>query len=185
MRGAAALSLCVMACWAGAVSAGPTAGQDIAVQVRKDHSAYEVRFEFTVPATIEQTWNVLADFDHMAQILSNVDSSRIISRDGNRILVAQRSHGHVGPFQLSVDSLRSIVLTPPTQMRSHLIMGDLKSSDFTTELHEEGPVTRVTGYGSFVVAGWLGPVLGEDRVAAQTRQQYQELRDEILHRKSH
>jgi hypothetical protein len=119
----------------------------------------------------------------MAQILSNMDSSRIVSRDGNRITVAQTSHGKVGPIHVSVDGLREIVLMPPTEIRSHLLKGDLKASDFTTELHDEGAVTRVTGHGTLVVSAWAGLALSADSVAAQTRRQYQELRNEILRRK--
>jgi carbon monoxide dehydrogenase subunit G len=175
--------------FAAASCAGPAIAtsddQDIAVQVRKEHSKYEIEFEFRVRATIEQTWSVLADFDHMANILSNMDSSRIVSRDGNRITVAQTSHGNIGPIYVSVDGLREIVLTPPTEIRSHLIKGDLEASDFTTELHDEGAVTRVSGRGKLVVAGWVALALGAERVAAQTRQQYRELREEILRRKAY
>ncbi len=185
MRAAAISCLFVVASWAGPVVAAQADEQEIAVHVRKEHTSYEISFEFTVPATIEQTWNVLSDFEHMAQILSNMDSSRIVSRDGNRITVAQTSHGKIGLIHVSVDGLREIVLTPPTEIRSHLIKGDLRESDFTTKLHSEGAATRVTVHGKLVVAPWVGVALGADRVAAQTRQQYQELRDEVLRRKAY
>jgi carbon monoxide dehydrogenase subunit G len=183
MRAAAVFCLFAVT-WVGLAAAAQT-DQEIAVQVRKDRSDYEISFEFTVPATIEQTWNVLSDFEHMAQILSNMDSSRIVSRDGDRITVAQTSHGKVGPIHVSVDGLREIVLNPPTEIRSHLVKGDLKASDFTTELRSEGALTRVVGHGRIVVAPWVGLALGADNVAAQTRRQYQELRDEILRRKAY
>jgi carbon monoxide dehydrogenase subunit G len=185
MRAAAVLCLFAVASWAGPAAAAQGGDQDIVVHVHKDHSTYEIDLEFTVPATIEQTWHVLSDFDHMAQILSNMDSSRIVSRDGNRITVAQTTHGKVGPIHVSVDGLREIVLKPPTEIRSHLLKGDLKASDFTTELHDEGAVTRVTVHGKLVVAAWAALALGADTVAAQTRQQYRELREEIIRRKAY
>ena len=185
MRAAVILSLFAIASWAGSADTTRAGEHDIAVQVRKEHTTYEISFEFTVPATIEQTWSVLSDFEHMAQILSNMDSSRIVDRDGNRITVAQTSHGKVGPINVSVDGLREIVLTPPTEIRSHLVKGDLRASDFVTELHSEGALTRVVGHGKIVVSPWVGLALAADKVAAQTRQQYQELRDEILRRKAY
>ena len=185
MRSAAIAWLCVVASLAVPAVVSHALEQDIDVRVRKERAAFDISFEFTVPATIEQTWNVLTDYEHMAQILSNMDSSRVVSRDGNRITVAQTSHGKVGPIHVSVDGLREIVLTPPTEIRSHLIKGDLKASDFTTELHAEGAVTRVTGHGKIVVAPWVGLALGAEKVAAQTRQQYQELREEVLRRKAY
>jgi len=184
MRSASILWLCAVLSWTAL--AAPQAGdQDITVQVRKERSAFDINFEFTVPATIEQTWDVLADYEHMAQIVSTVVSRRIVSRDGNKITVEQTSRGNVGPIHVSVDGIREIVLTPFTEIRSHLIKGDLKASDFTTNLHAEGPVTRVTGHGKLVAAAWAAWALGAERVEAQTRRQYQELRNEILRRKGH
>ncbi len=97
------LALAAALAWTAVAEASRASDEDIDVQVRKERSAYEVNLEFTVPATIEQTWNVLADYEHMAQILSSMDSSRIVSRDGNRLTVAQTSHGKVGPLHVSVD----------------------------------------------------------------------------------
>ena len=185
MRAAAFICLFAVASSAGSVAATQNSDHDIVVHVHKDQSTYEIRLEFDVPATIEQTWNVLADFDHMAKILSNMDSSRIVSRDGDRMMVAQTSHGKIGLIHVSVDGLREIVLKPPTEIRSHLVKGDLKASDFTTELRDEGAVTHVTVHGRIVVSPWVGVALGADRVAAQTRQQYQELREEVLRRKAY
>jgi hypothetical protein len=165
------------------VHSGAPPDQDIAVHVRKERSTFEVSVEFTVSATAEETWNVLVDYEHMAQIVSSVDSSRIVSRDGNRIEVAQRSHGNVGPIHLAVDGLRAIDLTPYREIRSHLVKGDLKASDFTTRIIDEGTVTRVIGNGRFTPAAWVAWAVGVEAVEAQTRRQYQELRTEILRRK--
>jgi carbon monoxide dehydrogenase subunit G len=185
MRTTAILWLCAVASWAMLAAVSLAGDRDIDVQVRKERSAYEINLEFTVPATIEQTWNVLADYEHMAQIVSNIDSSRIVSRDGNRLTVAQTSHGKVGPLHVSVDGVREIMLTPFSEIRSHLVKGDLKASDFTTSLHAEGPATRVTVSGRLVAAAWVSWALSAETVAAQTRRQYQELRNEILRRKAH
>jgi len=185
MRGAAILCLCALGWAAPAIAAASAGDHDIVVHVHKDHTSYEINLEFTIAAPLEQTWNVLSDYDHMAQIFSNMDSSRIVSREGNRLTVAQTSHGKVGPIHVSVDGVREITLTPMTEIRSHLVKGDLKASDFTTNLHAEGSVTRVTVHGRLVTAAWAAVALSAETVAAQTRMQYQELRDEVMRRKTH
>ncbi len=164
--------------------ASSPADQDITVHVRKERSTFEISFEFTVPATVEETWNVLADYEHMAQFVSTIDSIRIVSRDGNRLEVAQQSHGNVGPIHISVDGLREIELTPPKEIRSHLVKGDLKAADFTTRIVDEGGATRVTGTGKLVPAAWVAWAVTVGTVEAQTRRQYQDLRNEILRRKA-
>lgn len=160
-------------------------GQDIAVKVERDGNTFSVDAAFTVAATIDEVWEVLTDFDKMAQILSNVDASHIANRDGNRFEVIQKSHASAGIVRLSLDSVRQVELTPKRQIQSHLVKGDLKSSDFTTRLAEEGGgVVRVTVNGKFVPSALGGAAITTDAVQSQTRRQYQELRDEIVRRKT-
>lgn len=162
----------------------PPAASDIAVHVERDGATFSVSAEFSVAASVDEVWDVLADFDRMAQILSSVDASRITNREGNRFEVVQKSHGNAGPIRISQDSVRQVELIPKREIRSHLLKGDLKASDFTTSIGEESGVSKITVRGKFVVGGMAGSVLNVEAVEAQTRRNYQELREEILRRKS-
>jgi hypothetical protein len=167
--------------------AGSAAPQDVAVRVSKDGMTFTVEADFSVAATQEETWEVLTDFDHMTQILSNVDASKITSRDGNRIEVTQKSHAQSGPIRISLDSVREVDLTPKTEIKSRMVKSnDLKSSDFTTRIAPgEGGLTKVTVRGTFLPAGLAVVAANPEAVEANTRRQYSELRDEILRRKNH
>jgi carbon monoxide dehydrogenase subunit G len=164
-------------------AAAAAVGDDVVVQVSRDGNSFDVSAELAVAATVDEVWEVLTDFDRMATILSNVDQSRIVNRDGDRFEVVQKSHGSAGPIQLSLDSVRHLELVPKREIRSRLIKGDLKSSEFTTRVVPQGDVTRVTVNGKFVAGFLSGAVITPEAVQAQTRQQYQELREEILRRK--
>ena len=164
----------------------PAPSQDVVVRVTRDGLTFMVEAEFSVPATQEEAWDVLTDFDHMTQILSNVDASRITSRDGNRIEVTQKSHAQAGLLRVSLDSVRQVELTPKTEIKSHILKSnDVKSSDFTTRLAEDGGLIKVTVRGSFVPMGLAAAAANPDAVEASTRRQYTELRDEIVRRKNH
>ena len=158
--------------------------EDIDVQVRKERSAYEVNLEFTVPATIEQTWSVLADYEHMAQI--RVEHGLEPHREPRRQPAHRRAdeprQGRPAT-RLGRRSPRDHVDAVQRDPLASQIKGDLKASDFTTSLHAEGSVTRVTVSGRLVAAAWASWTLGAETVAAHTRRQYQELRNEILKRK--
>jgi hypothetical protein len=154
------------------------------VQVTRDGNTFELSAELTIPAEIDLVWDVLTDFDNMAKILSNVDQSRIANRDGNRFEVIQKSHASAGPLRLSTDSVREVQLIPKHEMKSRLIKGDLKSSDFVTRMESVGGEVRVTVSGKFVTGGLSGAAITPEAVQATTRRQYQELRDEVVRRKN-
>ena len=165
-------------------AAAASPGDDITVNVEREQNTFTVSLDMVVPAGADETWEVFTDFDRMAQILSNVDASKIVSRDGNMMQVAQKSHATAGLVRLSLDNLRQIELVPNREIRSRLIKGDLKASDFTTRLSPDGPATRVSVKGKFTVGALSGTAINEDAVAKQTRRQYEELRTEVLRRKN-
>ena len=169
---------------ATAAVAAPPGPKDINVRVERDGNTFTVAAELTVAANGDEVWDVLTDFDHMAQILSNVDASRIANRDGNRFEVVQKSHASAGLIRMSMDSVRQVELTPKREIRSRLVKGDLKSSDFQTLVNDEGALTRVTVNGKFVAGALGGAAITSETVQAQTQRQYQELREEILRRKA-
>jgi hypothetical protein len=65
-----------------------------------------------------------------------------------------------------------------------LLKGDLKSSDFTTRIADEGGVIKITVHGKFVAGGLSASAITPETVESQTRRQYRELREEILRRKA-
>lgn len=180
------LSLVAIAFAASPMLAGsaPGAGRDIAVHATKDGATYTVEAEFTVAANADEVWEVLTDFDRMAEIVTSVDTSRIVSREGNLIQVAQKSHASAGPLRFSMENVRQVELTPNREIRSRLLKGDLKASDFTTRINDEGGLSKITVQGKFVAGGLAAGAITVESVEAQTRRQYQELRDEILRRKA-
>lgn len=164
--------------------AAQTHDGDIAVQVKKDGAVFVVNAELTVTASIDEVWDVLTDFDHMAQMLSNVDASQIVKRDGDVFEVMQRSHVSFGLLRVALESLRQVELVPKREIRSRLLKGDVKSSDYSTRIAEDGVGVRIFVHGKFVAGVLSAPIITADAVASQTRWQYQELRDEILRRKA-
>ncbi|MCC6868303.1 MAG: SRPBCC family protein [Burkholderiales bacterium] len=157
----------------------------VQARARKEGGGYAVVASFTVAAPPGLVWNVLVDFDHMAEILSSVDASKIVNRRGNEFDVDQRSHATAGPLRISMDNVRHVTLTPETEIRSRLVSSDnLKLSDFITRVTPVDQRVRVDVEGTFVPTLLAGAVLNTDNVAAQVGRQYTELRDEILRRQN-
>ena len=163
----------------------PAPGPEIAVRVARVGDTFTVEVDWSVAASADIVWDVLTDFDRMALILSSVDASRIINRDGNRFEVEQKSHGDVGLLRISRDSLRQVELFPKREIRSRLLKGDLKSSDFTTRIAEDAGGSKVSVRGTFIATALGGAVITVEAVEQQAQRSAQELREEILRRKAH
>lgn len=156
---------------------------DILVQVKKNGATIIVDVEMMVQASALATWDVLTDYDHMAQFVANVQSSKITDRKGNTLVVAQKSGTAFGVLKFSFDNVREVELVPHSEIRSNLISGDMKASAFTTRIISDGPgVTRVVNHGEFVPTMWVPPVIGTAFLEAETRRQFHELRNEIMRR---
>jgi carbon monoxide dehydrogenase subunit G len=167
---------------AAAHPAPPDPG-DIAVAIRRDGDAIDVDVQLSVEATPQQVWDVLTDYGHMADFVSNVAMSRIIRRAEDRLEVAQTSRLAFGPFAFTFDNVREIELVPLREIRSKVVSGDMKASAFTTRLVGEGGDTRITNRGRFIPGRWIPPLIGTAVLEAETRKQFAEFRAEILRRK--
>ncbi len=155
------------------------------MRVSKNGSAYVVDASFSVAVSQDIAWDVLSDFDGMAQILSSVDVSRIVNRKGNGFDVEQQSHAAAGPLRITLDSVRHVELTPKREITSVLVRGDsVESSDFTTLVTPQGALTRVDIHGTFV-PGWLAAAMVDmPKIEMRVRRQYTEFRAEMLRRKN-
>jgi hypothetical protein len=163
--------------------AAPQDSRDIVVRVQKKGEWVIVDVDFPVDATVLEAWNVMTDYDNMSKFISNLVSSKIIGREGNTLSVEQKGRASRGPLTISFENVREIVLTPPREVHSRLVSGDLKASEFTTRVIDRGAFTQITNHGEFIPNMWVPPLIGPALIEAETRKQFQELRIEILRRK--
>ncbi|HEV2041697.1 MAG TPA: SRPBCC family protein [Casimicrobiaceae bacterium] len=163
--------------------ADPHAASDIVVHVKKNGATIIVDVEMAVQAPPLAAWEVLTDYDHMAQFVTNVQSSKITDRKGNTLVVAQKSGTSFGLLKFSFDNVREVELVPHSEVHSKLISGDMKASAFTTRIVSDGGGgARVFNHGEFVPTMWVPPVVGTAFLEAETRRQFHELRNEMMRR---
>ena len=157
--------------------------KDIVVHVKKDGATIIVDVEMVVQVPPLAAWDVLTDYDHMAQFVTNVQASKITDRKGNTLVVAQKSGTSFGLLKFSFDNVREVELVPHSEVRSKLISGDMKASAFTTRIVSNGGGgARVFNHGEFVPTMWVPPVIGTAFLEAETRRQFHELRNEMTRR---
>jgi hypothetical protein len=158
------------------------AGEDILVEVQKNGDEITVRVDCPVKAPLPVVWDVLTDYDHMAHFITNLQESAVRARDGDTLRVFQKGRASRGLLSFSFENLREIRLIPFREIRSRLISGNLKSSEFTTRVVDNGNEIHIHNSGRFVPNVWVPPLIGPSIIEAETRKQFDELRTEILRR---
>lgn len=72
-----------------------TAAATAVVDVQRTGDGYVVHASGTVAADRRVAWETLTDYEHLRDFVPDIRSSRVVARNGNRLVVE-----HVGSFQL-------------------------------------------------------------------------------------
>ena len=156
--------------------------QDILVRVQKLGQTVAVDVDCPVDAPWSVVWEVLTDYEHMAQFISNIEYSGVETRTDNVLRVRQKGKATRGPLTLRFDYLREVELVPNHEIRSRLISGDLKASDFVTRIVEVATKLHIVNTGRYTPNLWVPPVIGPALIEAETQKQFGEIRNEIMRR---
>lgn len=154
----------------------------IRVAVQKNGDEITVNSEALVRASPQEVWMVMVDFEHMAQFISNLRSSRVLSREGHMVTVEQRGRAGSGLLSFDFESVREMELTPFSQIHSRQISGSMARFDGTTVLHREGEMTRIESRVRAIPGTWVPPIFGTRFIESETREQLSELLAEIARR---
>ena len=179
--------------FAGIVGAALASGQasaafsdenDIDVRASKEGDVIVVDVDLAVRASRDEVWNVLTDYDHMAEFVANLESSAVISRIGNALDVMQKGTARYGLLSFPFESVRHVVLTPSREIHSKIVSGDMAGSEITTRVASDGAMTQVSVRSQFVPTIWIPPIIGPQAIASETRKQWFTLREEVLRRRA-
>ena len=158
-------------------------GKDIEVQVNMAGENIIIDLNFAIPATRQEVWDVLTDFENMADFVTNLKESKVISVSEARLRIFQRGAGTYGPISYPFESTREVRLIPYHKILTHLISGSMHKLEGTTYLTDEGPQTRVTHRTDAIPKIWIPTAVGKIFIENEMREQFNEMRNEIIKRK--
>jgi carbon monoxide dehydrogenase subunit G len=177
------LALAALLALAAPALAALQPGEDIEIHVHVRGERVTVDLSFAVDATRQQAWSVLTDFEHMPDFVTNLKESRVLSVSGDTLRVFQRGTARYGPLAFQFASTREMKLDPFDRIESRLISGTMRMMEGTTRLVEEGAQTRILYHADSIPGVWIPPLLGKKFIEHETREQFREMREEIIKRK--
>jgi ribosome-associated toxin RatA of RatAB toxin-antitoxin module len=106
----------------------PIAGAADAVQVqaRRQGGAVQVQAQATVKAPHALIWKTLTDYDHMAEFVPGIRSSRVLERRGAITTVEQVGTARLWFFSFTIDVVVETTEQPPHLIGIRVLKGNLK-----------------------------------------------------------
>lgn len=156
---------------------------DVKVRVDIAGEIIRVDVETAIAAPAMEVWTVLTDFERLPQFVSNLLSSKVLSRDGNVVRVSQSGKVSFGPFSFKFQSEREISLTPFVKIDSRMISGNMKHFRGVTHIDAIEGATRIRYQSEGIPDTVLPLSFGRSLVQSETREHYTEICKEVMRRR--
>lgn len=125
---------------------------------------------------------VLTDFEHMADFVPNLTSSRVLARTGNRYRIAQQGKANFGPFSFHFESERYIEVFADGRILAQAIAGSSKSMHSEMQIHSEGRGTRLEYHVEMVPEQWIPSSIGVNLLRHELAEQFSAITREMERR---
>jgi len=152
------------------------------IEVAYDGETYVLNAVMFAPVAQAIAWEVLTDFDHMAQWVPNVTESKVLKRDDVSVTIEQSGVAKYGAVSFPYDTERKLDLKPQAAINSTQIKGSLRRVTSTMMLEPDGKGTRLTYHLEIVPSLLAGALLSKEFVQHEISQQFIAIIGEMVRR---
>jgi ribosome-associated toxin RatA of RatAB toxin-antitoxin module len=159
--------------------------REVAVAVSESGDAFIVQATIRPPVSLRTAWDVLVDFDHMTGILSNLTASRVVSRNGNVLIVRQEGVARFGIFSYPFKTEREIRMEPPRRILAKNLSGNLKRMESEVRLVPSGAGgVRIEYRAEFAFDSIIAGLFGVSFLNHEVEEQFQSIVAEMKRREA-
>jgi carbon monoxide dehydrogenase subunit G len=153
-----------------------------AVDVTYDGDTYVLNAVMFAPVAQAVAWDVLTDFDHMAQWVPNVAESKIVKRDDKSVTIEQHGVAKYGAVSFPYVTERRLELKPMGSIMSMQTKGSLRRVASTLLLQTEGKGTRITYHLEIEPSLLASALLSKDFLQHEVGEQFTAIIGEMVRR---
>lgn len=118
------LALFAGPCWGAAVDTLDLS--EPAIQINSQGNTVVLDISYRVPVSPREAWAVLTDFENMPGFIPNLESSKVLQRNGRTIQVEQKGSMRLGMLPIQYESIRQVDVVPYQSIRSHTLSGNTR-----------------------------------------------------------
>lgn len=169
----------------GLGTAGVVRAQQINIDISGQGDLVTVSASAEMQVDASTAWNVISDYDHLAAFIPGMRSSRVLQRDGDKLLVEQVGEFGFLFFQQLVEVKLAVVEYPSKRIVARAIGGNLREMEGRYELENlPAGTVRLSYAGRLVPESPLPPIIGRMVVRKVLAQQFTAMVMEIMRRDS-
>ncbi|MEP6607192.1 MAG: SRPBCC family protein [Burkholderiaceae bacterium] len=169
------------------------------VSVERDGDMFHVRALARVAVDPRVAWDTITDYEHMREFVPNIDRSRVVSRNGSRIIVEHTGQFPLFLFDIPVRVRLVITQQPYERIVARSEVGEvdgepqtlrsfLGSYDLTVVTVERRAGVRIDYESQFELAEPLPPIVGDlfgtAMVTKTVRHQFEAMLREMMRRQA-
>lgn len=152
------------------------------IDVTYDGGTYVLNAVMFAPVAQAVAWDVLTDFDHMAQWVPNVAESKVLKRDDSSVTIEQRGVAKYGAVSFPYTTERKIEMKPMGSIDSMQTKGSLRRVVSTLLLQPEGKGTRLTYHLELEPSLLASALLSKDFLQQEIGDQFMAIIGEMVRR---
>lgn len=174
----------IIACAAAAalLPPRPAAAQEVSVETVREGEFIKVSATAQMQVDRRIAWDVLSDYDHLAEFIPDMLSSRVVLRNADGILVEQK--GEIGFlfFRQPLEVTLAVFEQPPRRIVARGVAGNVREMEARYELQSSQDGVKLSYFGRFIPEFFLPPIVGMAIVRSSMERKFRAMVDEILRR---
>lgn len=168
--------------WLLALLAGAGAPEPV-VKVERDASVFRIEAQMSVNVDPATAWDVLTDYNHLAEFMPDMRESRIVSEPGEPVRVEQKAMTGFLVFRFPIEVVLEVEESPCSRVAFRSIKGNVKELRGEWRIAgDRSPVTILYAT-DLEPSFWVPPLVGPALVRADVEAQMVGLAGEMIRRK--
>lgn len=166
-----------------AAACGALAAEDLAIAAERQGRVVKVLARATLQASPALVWQTLTDYDHLAEFIPGIASSRVIERHGPDTVVEQSGTARLLLFSYPIDVTVETRSQPPHVIEVRLLKGNLRQLEGAYRIEPLADGRLVLHWNGLIEPDLaLPPLIGEFLMRANVEEQFTGMVREIERR---
>jgi len=161
---------------------GAAAGEAIETRIVRQGEYITVNASALMQVDARIAWEVLSDYDNLAQFIPDMKSSRVVSRDANRVLVEQKGEFGFFFYRQPVDVVLEVVEEPRRRIDARRISGNIRDLETHYELKASDAGVKLDYVGRFIPEFSVPALFGMPMVRRIVERRFRAMVEEIVRR---